>query len=123
MHVHCFPPAPTHCLVEAQLADVARIGLKLAPLHAFDDVGEHGVGPARLPNLVALAHNQAVQKLNLGAAALQHILTHRRSLFGRCLLGVLETLLVASLDRRPIALSGPRDGLRLDVQDLFQLIA
>src|SRR5215831_8914366 len=31
------------CLVQPQFRDVVRIGLKLAPFHAFDDVGEHGI--------------------------------------------------------------------------------
>src|SRR5262245_44588249 len=100
-----------------------RIGSQLALLDALDDVGEHGVGAGGDAHLLALAHHVAVEVLDLGAAALLHVLAHRRALLGRHLAAVLDALLVAGPHRRLVALAGPGDGIRGQMHDLLQLVA
>ena len=49
-----------------------------AEVHALDDVGQHHVRRRGDADLVALLRHQAVEELDLGAAALHHVLAHRR---------------------------------------------
>jgi hypothetical protein len=69
--------------VEPQLGDVARVLLELAALDALDDVDEALVGAGLDADLLAFAHDKAVQIFDLGAPAFGHILTNRRPLIGR----------------------------------------
>ena len=100
-----------------------RVGLQLALLHALDDIGQRGVGAAGHPELLALAHDIAVEELDLRAPALHHVLTHRRPLLARTARRVLQPLGVGDLDRRGITLAGLGYGLRRQMQDLLELIA
>jgi hypothetical protein len=63
-------------LVQPQLGDVPRILLQLAALDLLDDVGEDRIGAAGHTELLALAHDVAVDELDLGAPALVHVLPH-----------------------------------------------
>src|SRR5712691_3036683 len=114
---------PEHASVQPQLGDVARIGLELATLHALDDVGQHRIGAAREADLLALAHHQAVEEVDLRAPALLHVLAHGGTLLGRGAVGVLQALLVAGAHRRLVALARARNRLGRQMQDLLQLIA
>src|SRR5580658_9584015 len=90
---------PRPPLVQPQLGDVPRILLELTALHLLDDVGQDRIGAAGHAELLALAHDIAVDELDLGAPTLLHVLAHRRPLLGRGLLAVSETLRVISLGR------------------------
>src|SRR3979411_1302334 len=81
--------------VQPQLSDVPRIRAQLITFHESADVRQRGVGAAREADLLALAHHEAVEKFDLRASALLHVLAHRRTLRGRGALAVLEALLVA----------------------------
>jgi hypothetical protein len=48
----------------------------------FDDVDEALVGACLNADLLAFAHDKAVQEFDLGASALGHVLAHRRPLIG-----------------------------------------
>src|SRR6516225_1516525 len=74
MSAACHRAAPRS--IEPQLRDVSRISLELALLDALDEVCEHRVGAAGQAELFAFAHHEAVQELDLGAAAFFHVLTH-----------------------------------------------
>src|SRR3954468_15952875 len=78
--------------VQPQVGDVARVLLEFAALDLFDDLDEPLVGPSRQSGPFALAHDEPVQEFDLGAAALCHVLPHRRALLGRA----------AALCREPI---------------------
>src|ERR1700753_2169411 len=86
-------------IVQPQLGDVLRILLQLAAFDALDDVGQNRVGAAVHAELLALAHDMAVDELDLGAPALGHVLAHRGALLGRGLLAVGEALRIIGLDR------------------------
>ena len=62
---------------------MARVRFQFAALDLFDDVDEPRIGARFDADLLALAHNKAIQKLDLGAPVLHHVLAHRRTLFGR----------------------------------------
>src|SRR5579871_1870702 len=100
-----------------------RIGAQFIAFHALDDVRQHGVRPARKPDLLALAYHKTVEEFDLRAPALLHVLAHRRPLPGGRAVAVLETLLVAGAHRRLVALARPRDRLGRKVQYLLQLVA
>src|SRR5512142_645724 len=85
-------PAPS---VQPQLGDVLRIRRELAALDPLHDVGEHRVGARRNADPLALARDQAVDELDLGAPALLHVLAHRGPLPRRGAPRVLEALGVA----------------------------
>src|SRR5580658_2106170 len=109
--------------VQPQLSDIFWIRLELTFLDAFDEVGEHGIGAAGQAELVALAHNEAVEELDLGAPALLHVLPHRGPLPGGGAAGVLDALLVAGAHRRLVAFAGARDRFRRNVQNFLELVA
>ena len=69
-------------LVQPELGDVPRVLLEFTALDLFDDVDEPVIGAGLNANLLAFAHNKAVQKFDLSAPALRHVLTHRRPLIG-----------------------------------------
>src|SRR5262245_24165434 len=108
--------------VEPQLGNVARIGLDLIALDALDDIGERRIGPARKADLLAFAHDEAVEELDLRAPALLHVLAHRGALLGCRAPAIVEALLVAGAHRLLIALARARDRFRRQVQDLLQLV-
>src|SRR5262249_49495341 len=103
--------------------DVPGVCLQLAALDAHDEIGQHRVGAAGDADLLAFAHDEAVHEIDLGAPALLHVLAHRRPLAAGGVLAVLETLLVAGLDRGSVAFAGARDRLRRQMKDLLELIA
>src|SRR5271156_6613060 len=109
--------------IQPQLRNILRIGFQLTLLHALDEIGEHRVGAARHADFLALAHDQPVQEFDLGAAALLHVLAHRRALAGRGASGILDALFVAGVHRRLIAFAGARDGFGWNVQNFLELIA
>src|SRR4051812_29872662 len=76
--------------VESEIDDMLGVGLELAALDPLDDVGQRGVGGRGDAELLALAHDEAVQELDLGAPSLGHVLAHRRLLRGGTLLAVGE---------------------------------
>src|SRR5215472_16004621 len=110
-------------LVAPQFGDVPRILLQLAPRDLLDDVGLDRSGAAGPAELLALAHDMAIDELDLGAPALRHVLAHRRPLLGCGLLAVGKTLRVIGFGRRLVALARARDGLRRQMQDVLELIA
>src|ERR1700761_5499940 len=120
------PPAATQVaatpLVQPEFGDVPRILLQLTALDLLDDVGQNRIGAAGYAELLALAHDMAVDELDLGAPSLLHVLAHRGALAGRRLLAVGETLRVIGFCRRLVAFARARDGLRLQMQDVLELI-
>src|SRR5262249_23073054 len=102
---------------------MTRIGLELAALDALDDVGQYRIGAAAECELGALAHDIAIEEFDFRAPALEHVLAHRGALLERGMLAILEALLLVAAHCRFIALSGPRNDFRRQVQDLLQLVA
>src|SRR6185437_5060441 len=92
-------------------------------LDALDDIGQDRIGAAVHAELLALAHDMAVNELDLGAPSLRHVLAHRRTLFGCRFLAVGKALRIIGLDRRLIALTGARDGLGCEMQDILERVA
>src|SRR5271163_1737787 len=76
--------------VQPEIDDVLGIGLELAALDPLDDVDQRRVGARRQPNLFALADDEAVEELDLGAPPLDHVLAHRRPLAARALFRIAE---------------------------------
>src|SRR5262249_61082941 len=66
--------------IEPQIDDVLRVGLQFAALDPGDDVGQDLVGRRRDADFPAFPHDKAVEELDLGAASLDHVLTHRRAM-------------------------------------------
>jgi hypothetical protein len=99
---------------------VARVLLEFAALDALDHVDEALVGAGRDADLLAFAHDKAVQKLDLGAPALYHVLAHRRPLIGRAAADPRQPPLVAGLECGGVALAGAGDRLRRQMIDLFE---
>jgi hypothetical protein len=62
--------------VQPEFGDVARVLLQFAALDALDDVDEALVGAGLHSDLLPLAHDKAVEELDLGAPALGHVLAH-----------------------------------------------
>src|ERR1043165_5103796 len=103
---------------------MALVGLQFALLDSLDDVGQRGVRRRGYADLFALVDDEAVEELDLGAAALDHILTHRRPM--RATAGFLrlgETVRVVLGLRVRIALAGARNDLGVDVENLLELVA
>src|SRR5258706_13924608 len=96
---------------------------QLITFHALDDVRQHGISTAREADLLALAHDEAVEEFDLRASALLHVLAHGRTLLRGGVLTVCEALLVADAHRRLVALARTRNRLRRQMQNLLQLIA
>src|SRR5262245_66638536 len=113
-------PVPS---VQSELSDVSWIGPEFTSLGALDDVGQYRVGLARHTNLLALSHDQPIEKFDFRAPALLHILSHRRPLFGGGALALPEALLIAGAHRRFIAFSGARNHFGGRVVDLLELVA
>ena len=97
--------------VQSELSDVSWIGPEFTSLDPLDDVGQYRVGLARQTNLLALSHDQPIEKFDFRAPALLHILSHRRPLFGGGALALSEALLIAGAHCRFIALSRARNHL------------
>src|SRR6476661_36764 len=97
--------------VQSELSDVSWIGPEFTSLDALDDVGQYRVGLARQTNLLALSHDQSIEKFDFRAPTLLHILSHRRPLFGGGALALSEALLIAGAHRRFIAFSRARNHL------------
>src|SRR5437868_4259463 len=87
------------------------------------DVDEPLVGADLDADLLAFAHDEAVQELDLGAPSLGHVLAHRRPLVGRAATDPRQPPLVVDLERRGVALAGAGDRLGRQMIDLFELIA
>src|SRR5205085_1723687 len=109
-------------LVQPEFGDVAGILLELAALDLFDEVDEPLIGARREPDLLAFAHDKAVEEFDLGAAALCHVLAHRRALLGRAARLRADMLLVAR-QRVAVAFAGAGDDVRRQMADLFELVA
>src|SRR3954470_6222856 len=108
--------------VEPQIGDVARVLLEFAALDLFDQIDQALVGAGGEADLFALAHDKAVQELDLGAAALEHVLAHRRPLIGRAARLGQDAILVAG-ERLGIALARLGDHVRRQMVDLLELVA
>src|SRR5262249_26968247 len=67
------PYSDAEALVQPQLRDMPRIRLQFAALHLRDKVRQHCVGAAGNSDLLALAHDEAVEEIDLGAPALLHV--------------------------------------------------
>src|SRR6516164_5235674 len=118
------PMASRSTSVEPQIDDVLRVGLQLALFDPGHDVGQDLVGRGRHAGLLSLARDKAVQELDLGAAALEHVLAGRRAMLaaaGPVRLG--QTMLVDFLDCRRVALTGAGDRLRVHVADFVKGVA
>src|SRR6266851_7528272 len=92
--------------IQAQIGDVLRVGLQFADFHPPDDVGQDCVGRGRDADLLALAHDKAVEERDLGAAALEHVLAGRRAVFAAAALRAGQAVIVDLLLRGSIALAG-----------------
>src|SRR5262245_56153591 len=90
--------------VEPQLGNMARVLFGFAALDLLDDVDEALVGAGRDADLLAFAHDKAVQELDLGAPAFGHVLAHRRLLIGRAAPDPRQPPLIMGLERSGIAL-------------------
>src|ERR1700757_4084182 len=108
MHRSQTIPVPS---VQSELGDVLWIGPEFTSLDALDDVGQHRVGFASQTNLLALSHDQPIEKFDFRSPALLHILSHRRPLFGGGALALPEALLIAGAHRRFITFSRARNHL------------
>src|SRR5207247_3435820 len=97
--------------------------LQLADFDPSDDVGEDRVGRGRDADLLALAHDKAVEERDLGAAALDHVLTGRRAVLAAAALRAGQAVVIDLLLRRSIALAGAGQGLGIHVADLVEGIA
>ena len=101
-----------------------RTGLQLAFLDPLHDVGQGGVRRCIDSDFLGLSDDEPVQELDLGAAALDHVLPHRRAMRAAAgLVGFLEAMGVVFLGCRCVAFTGARDDLGVDMVDLLQLIA
>src|SRR5262249_48725230 len=109
--------------IQPELGDVPRIGGNLTALDALDEIGEHRIGAAWQTELLALAHDEAVEKLDLSAAAFLHVLTHRGPLLACRARALPDALLGAGALRGLVAPAGPRDGLGRQMVDVLELIA
>src|SRR6516164_7373888 len=110
--------------VEPQIDDVPWIGLQFAAFDPSDDVGQDLVGRCRNANLVPLARDEAVEKLDLGAAPLEHVLAGRRAMFAAARsIGLGQTVLVDLPGRGRVAFAGAGDRLRVHVADFIKGVA
>ena len=108
--------------VKPQVGDVARVLFEFAALDLLDQIDEPLVGAGGEADLFSLAHDKAVQELDLGAPALEHVLAHRRALLGRAAWLRQDPVLVAG-ERFRVALTGAGDDLGRQVVDLLEPIA
>ena len=89
-----------------QLLNIPRMRLNLPTLHAFHHLGECRVGRRWNTYFLALGSHQAIEKIDLGAAALEHVLPGgRTSLLGHALQAIQHDAL-NFLQRCWIALCG-----------------
>src|SRR5271155_317791 len=120
--LYCMAPSEI-CSVQPQIDDVLGVGLELAALDPLDDIDQRGIGARRQPDLLALADDETVEELDLGAPALDHVLAHRRALAARALLRIGEPARIDLLQRRLVALAGARDHLGRQMEDLLERVA
>src|SRR5215472_5400981 len=109
--------------VQPQIGDVPRVGLQFTALDALDDVSQHRVGRRREADLFALAHDKAVQILDLGPAALAHVLAHRRAMLAAASADFGQPVVVIGLARLGVALAGARNRIGRQVHDFLELVA
>src|SRR5690242_10837393 len=100
-----------------------RVGRQLTALDLADDVGQRGISRRVDAALLALADDEAVQEVDLGAAALQHVLRHGGALLGGNGLVLRQELRLDLAERRRVAFAGARDELGREMEDLLELIA
>src|SRR5579863_1663495 len=105
--------------VQSEIDDVTRMGVGLAALDPAHDVGERRVGARIDADLRALGDDEAVEELDLGPPALQHILAHGWPLLRRDRLVAGEQPLLDRHQRRDVALARARDQARLQMEDLL----
>src|SRR5205814_308342 len=110
-------------LIQPQIGDVLRIGLQFADFHPPDDVSEDRVGRRRDADLLALAHDKAVEERDFGAATLDHVLAGRRPVFAAAALRAGQAMLVDFLLRGGVALAGAGQRLRVHVAHLVEGVA
>src|SRR5207302_8667565 len=100
--------------IQSQLEDVALVGLEIALLDPLDDVGERRVRRRRYAEFLALADHDAVEKLDFGAPALDHVLAHGRPVRAAAgLLGLGEAVVVVGALGSDVAFAVARDDLRI----------
>ena len=102
---------------------MALVRAQVALLYPLDDIGQRGVRGRRHADLLALFDNEAVEELDLGAAALDHVLAHGRPM--RAAIGPAhfgEAVVVIFGFRLHVAFPGARNQLGNDVVDRFKLV-
>ena len=79
---------------------------------------------AEMPTFSPFAHDKAVEELDLGAAALDHVLAHRRAVLAAAgPVGLGEAVIVDLFLRRRVAFAGAGQGLRVHVADFVEGVA
>src|SRR5262249_25425255 len=76
----------------------------------------------RNDDLFAFADDKAVQVLDLGTAALHHVLAHRRAVLTAASADFGQAMIVIGLTGLGVALAGARDRLRRQMHDFLELI-
>src|ERR1043165_3365672 len=103
---------------------MALVRLQLALLNSLDDLGQGGVRWRGHTDLLALVNDEAIEELDLCAPALDHILTHRwpvRATAGLLRLGeAMRDIFGLGIE---IAFACACNDLRIDVENLFELVA
>ena len=93
-----------------------RICFQITLLDALDDIDQRCIGRRGNADFFALPNDQAVKEFDLRATALDHVLTHRRTVFAAAGFGHFgQPMLVVFLHRRRIAFAGARDDFWIDV--------
>src|ERR1700732_592355 len=85
--------------VQSQTGDVLRVGLQLALFDPQHDIGEDRIGRRRDADLLALAHDKAVEERDLGTASLDHVLAGRRAVLAAAALRPGQAMVVDLLLR------------------------
>ena len=96
-----------------------RVRLQFTPLDLFHDLGQRRIGGRGNAQWRGAISHEAIEELDLGAAALHHILPHGGAM--RAAAGTLGNALAVIFGAGlRIALASPGDDFGVDMQDLFQ---
>src|SRR5260370_3224414 len=110
---------------ELDRVEVLRLGRDLAELDLFDLFDELHVGWGGATDFLAFGGDQPVDEIDLGATALQHVLTHRwpRQLGAGVRLQRGEDRRFDFVERGPVPFGRAGDRFRLVHADVLELIA
>src|SRR6266436_8697485 len=105
--------------------EVFRLGRDLAVLDPLDGVDQFDVARRGHADLAPLLGNDAVDEVNLGAAAFVHVLAHRgaRQIAAGVRVQRGEDRRLDLVERPRVAFRGARQGFRLVRPDVLELIA